>query len=97
MRLRGQFVFTPQGCDSYAISISMNLARRRAAGIKAVLRDPFADDVAVGHHADQPIVLSNRNGAYVMLTHQFCEFGERSVRADPVDSLVHHVFDFHAL
>ena len=26
------------------------------------LRQPFADNLAVGHHADQPVVLSNRNG-----------------------------------
>ena len=50
-----------------------HLARRRAAGIEAILCQPFADDVAVGHHADQLVVLSNRNGAYIMLTHQFCE------------------------
>ena len=46
-----------------------HLARRRAAGIEAILCQPFADDVAVGHHADQLVVLSNRNGAYIMLTH----------------------------
>jgi hypothetical protein len=45
-----------------------NIARRRAAGIEAVLRQPFADDVTVGHHADQPVVLSNWNSADVMLT-----------------------------
>ena len=45
-----------------------HLARRRATGIEVVLRQPFADDVAVGHHADQAVVLSNRNGAYIMLT-----------------------------
>src|SRR5215510_9469967 len=50
---------------------------------------------AVGHHANQPVVLSNRNGVYVMLAHQFREFGDRSVWTDPIDSLVHHVFDFH--
>src|SRR5262245_11971227 len=27
--------------------------------------------------------------------HQFCEFGNRGVRTDPVDALVHRVFDFH--
>jgi hypothetical protein len=30
-----------------------------------------------------------------MLTHQFREFGHWSVWTDPVDSFVHHVFDFH--
>src|SRR5262249_43114992 len=73
-----------------------HIARHRAAGIEAILRQAFADDVAVGHHADQTVVLSNRNGAYVMLTHQFREFGDRRVWTNPVDALVHCVFDFHA-
>src|SRR5262249_26625729 len=72
-----------------------HIARRRAADIEAVLRQAFADDVAVGHHADQMVVLSNRNGADVMLAHQFREFGDGNVRTDPVDALVHRVFDFH--
>jgi hypothetical protein len=72
-----------------------HIARRRAADIEAVLRQSFADDVTIGDHADQPVVLANGNGAYVMLTHQFCEFGHRRVWTDPVDSLVHCVFDFH--
>src|SRR5580704_17884562 len=72
-----------------------HLARRRATGIEVVLRQPFADDVAVGHHADQAVVLSNRNGAYIMLTHQFREFSDRGVRTDPIDALVHRFFDFH--
>src|SRR5215469_8104191 len=71
------------------------IARDRAAGIEAVVRQSFADDVSVGHHADQPVVLANRNGTYVMLTHQLGEFGHRRVWADPVDALVHHVFDLH--
>src|SRR4029077_7522855 len=72
-----------------------HVARRRAAGIETVLRQSFADDVTVGHHADQPVVLSNGNGAYVMLTHQFREFGHRRVWTNPVDALVHCIFDFH--
>src|SRR4029077_19467019 len=72
-----------------------HVARRRAAGIETVPRQSFADDVTVGHHADQPVVLSNGNGAYVMLTHQFREFGDRRVWTNPVDALVHCIFDFH--
>ena len=49
------------------VMTSRAVARR---AIEAVLRQASADDVAVGHHADQPVVLSNRNGAYVMLTHR---------------------------
>src|SRR4051812_48812468 len=71
------------------------VARHRAAGIETVLRQSFADDVTVGHHADQPVVLSNGNGADVMLTHQFREFGDRRVWTNPVDALVHCIFDFH--
>jgi hypothetical protein len=56
-----------------------HLPRRSAAGIEAVLSQAFADDVAVGHHPDQLVFLSNRNGAYVMLTHQFREVGDRGV------------------
>src|SRR5437879_11822579 len=72
-----------------------HVARRRAAGIEALLRQSFTDDVAVGHHPDQPVVLSNRNGADVMLTHQFREFGYWRVWTDPVDAFVHRVLDFH--
>jgi len=71
------------------------IARSRAAGIEAVLRQSFADDVSVGHHADQPVVLSNRNGAYVMLMHQFRQLGDRRLWTDPVDALVHCVLYFH--
>src|SRR4029077_9296131 len=72
-----------------------HLPRRRAEGIETVLRQTFADDVAVGHHADQVVVLPNRNGAYVMLTHQFGEVGDGGVRADPVDAFVHGFFNLH--
>ena len=60
-----------------------HIARCRAVGIEAVLCQPFADDGAVSHHADQMVVLPDRNGAYIMLTHQFREVGDRGVRTDP--------------
>src|SRR6476660_2827649 len=72
-----------------------HIARHRAANIEVVARKPFADDVAVGHHPDQSVVLPNRNAADVMLPHHFREYGDSGVGADPVDTLVHHVFDFH--
>src|SRR5262245_15472164 len=62
---------------------------------EAVLRQAFADDVTVGHHANQSVLLSDRNGTNIMLAHQFRELGDRSVWTDPVDTLVHRVFDFH--
>src|SRR6185436_15370573 len=70
-------------------------SRCSAAGIEAVLRQPFADDVAVSHHADKSVILPDRNGANIMLPHQFREVGDRGIRIDPVDALVHYFSDFH--
>src|SRR6516162_3847665 len=72
-----------------------HVTRRRAAGIEVVLRQTFADDVSVRHHTDETVVLSDRNSADIVLAHQFSQFGDRSIRADPVDALVHRVSDFH--
>src|SRR5262249_4694438 len=44
---------------------------------------------------DETVVLSDRNSADIVLAHQFSQFGDRSIRANPVDALVHRVFDFH--
>jgi hypothetical protein len=41
------------------------------------------------------IVFANRDGAYIVIPHQFCELSHRGVRADPIDAFVHRVFDFH--
>src|SRR6202035_3255559 len=87
----GEVIVLPATMDAFG----HHIARHRAASIEAVARKPFADDVAVGHHPDQSVVLSNRNAADVMCPHQFREFGDRGVGADPVDTLVHYVFDFH--
>jgi hypothetical protein len=62
---------------------------------RAVARRASNHDVAVCHHADQLVVLSNRNGAYVVLAHQFGNLGDGRFRANPIDALVHHFFDFH--
>src|SRR5256886_12700345 len=43
--------------------------RPRTAGIETVLRQSFADDVAVGHHSDQPVVFPDRNRAYIVRAH----------------------------
>src|ERR1700680_4197146 len=51
--------------------------------------------IAFCSHPDQRAVLPNRKAADVMPPHQFREFGDRGVGADPVDTLMHHVFDFH--
>src|ERR1700730_14088229 len=64
-----------------------HITRRRAECIEVVLRETFADDDSV--------VLSDRNGPYIMLAHQFCEFGYRRVGTNPVDALMHRIFDFH--
>src|SRR5215510_895800 len=87
----GEVIIIPTAMDARR----HHIARRREASVETVLRQSFADDVTVGHHADQPVILSNRNGAYVMLTHQFRELGDRRLWTDPVDALVHCVLDFH--
>jgi hypothetical protein len=50
---------------------------------------------AVRHHADQLIILSNGNGTDIMTTHQFCQLGHRRIWTNPINALVHRVFDFH--
>src|ERR1700737_1087965 len=72
-----------------------HITRRRAECIEVVLRETFADDVSVGHHTDEMIVLSDWNSADIVLAHQFCQFGDRSIRANPVDALMHRLFNFH--
>ena len=44
-----------------------DIKRRRAVGIEVVLRHTFADDVSVGHHSDETVILSDRNSADVVL------------------------------
>src|ERR1700730_11957777 len=53
------------------------------------------EHVSVGHHTDEMIVLSDWNSADIVLAHQFCQFGDRSIRANPVDALMHRLFNFH--
>src|SRR4249920_3681598 len=74
---------------------SHHIACCRAAGIEAFLRQPLTYDVAVGHHSDELIFLSDWNGAYVMLAHQFREFDDGGVGTNPFNALVHRFFDFH--
>src|SRR5262249_12794317 len=76
-------------------ALAHDIARGGAARIEALPRHSFANNVAVGHHTDQPIVLSDRNGADVMLAHQLRDLGERRIRTDPLDASVHHFVDFH--
>jgi hypothetical protein len=46
-----------------------HVACRRTADIEALLCQTFADYVTIGHHADKPIALANRDGTYIMLAH----------------------------
>src|SRR4029077_2129602 len=48
-----------------------------AVGIEVVLRQFLADDVTVGHHSDQTIILAYPDSAYVVVSHQFREFSHR--------------------
>src|SRR5262249_40271388 len=73
-----------------------HVSRGRAMHIKTFLRQTFANDVTVGDHADQPIILADRDGADVVCAPQFSQFGDRGIRADPLDALVHCFFYFHA-
>src|SRR5262249_51276779 len=72
-----------------------HVPRCSAAGIESVLRQAFADDVAISHHADKSVILPDWNGADIVLPHQFREVDDGGVRIDPVDALVHCFFDFH--
>src|SRR5262245_7861178 len=90
-RLREIIVF-PTAMNAWRHHVS----RGRAMHIKIFLRQTFANDVTIGDHADQPVILSNRDSAYVVRAHQFGEFGDRGIRADPLDALVHCFLYFHA-
>src|SRR5262245_46554518 len=72
------------------------VSRGRSAHIKTILRQTFANDVAIGDHADQPVILANRDSADVVCAHQFGEFGDRGIWTDPLNALVHCLIDFHA-
>jgi hypothetical protein len=73
-----------------------HVSRGRTTHIKSILRQTFADDIPIGDHPDQSVILANRDGADVVCAHQFGEFGDRRIRADPLDTPVHCFFDFHA-
>src|SRR3990172_8677524 len=73
-----------------------DIACCRVACIEAVAGQTAADNVAAGDHADQLVVLSDRDGADIVLLHKFCDFGDGCVRRDPVDALMHCFFDFHS-
>src|SRR5262249_42326432 len=72
-----------------------HIARRRTASIETVLRQSFADDVAVGYHSNQPVVFPDRKRAYIVRAHQFCNLNDGGIGTDPLNALVHRVFDFH--
>src|SRR6185436_1016889 len=91
MHRLGKVIILPAAMDA----VGHHVARLGAAGIETVAGKPFADDVAIGHHPDQPVVLPDRNAADIVRSHQLCDFGDGRVGADPVDALVHRVFDFH--
>jgi hypothetical protein len=65
------------------------------AALKSLLARPFADDVAIRHHTDQPIIFPDRDAADIVSLHQFRDFGDGSIGADPIDSLMHYVLDSH--
>jgi hypothetical protein len=88
----GEIIVLPAAVDAWRHHVS----RGRAMHIKTILRQTFAYDVTVGDHADQPVILANWDSADVLCTHQFSEFSDRGIQADPLDAFVHCFFDFHA-
>src|SRR5262249_53532113 len=76
-------------------SRSHHVTRRRAACIKAVVGQAFANDIAVGDHAYKVVFLADRNRADVVLTHQFRELRDRGLRTNPLYAFVHRHLDFH--
>src|SRR5690348_15042485 len=66
---------------------------QRAAGF--AVRKPAADDVAVGYHADEAIILAHRDGADILALHLLRHLGNRSFRRHPRDAFVHDLFNFH--
>jgi len=80
-----EVVIVPTAVDAWGHHITCH----RAAGIEASLCQAFTDDLAAGHHSDQPVVLANRNGAYIMVAHQFRELGYWCVRTNPINAFVH--------
>src|SRR5215469_3673035 len=72
-----------------------HIARRSVERIEIVPCQSFAHDVTISNHSDQVIVLANWDSTDIVISHQFCELNYRGVRADPIDTFVHRVFDFH--
>src|SRR5215210_4597902 len=87
----GEFIVLRATVDAWC----HNIARSHPFGIEAVPRQSFADKVTVGDHADQPIVLSDRNGTDIMVAQQFGQFGKGCVWSDPVDALMHRFLYLH--
>ena len=72
-----------------------DITRRGALCVEVVLGQPFADDIAVGHHADQLVVLANGRRPISCLSILFAEISDRRIWTDPIDAFVHRFFDFH--
>src|SRR5262245_1936743 len=68
---------------------------RGQVGRIALLGQSFAYDVAVRHHANELIVISDWNGSDIVLAHQFRELDDWGVGANPLNALVHRFFDLH--
>src|SRR5262245_5318930 len=54
-----------------------------------------ADNIAIGHHANQSIILTDGNGADVVHAHQIGELFYACQRINPRDALVHCPSYFH--
>ncbi len=52
-------------------------------------------DVAVGDHADQPVVLTHREGAGINLRHHLRRLADSLIRIGDIDLNTHHFADLH--
>src|SRR5262249_10506227 len=81
----GEIIVLPAAMNAWRHDVTRGGALR----IEVVLGQPFANDVAVSHHADQLVVLSNGDGSDVIFKHDLREFSHRRIWTNPIDACVH--------
>jgi hypothetical protein len=57
--------------------------------------DAATNDIAISHHPDQPIVLTNRDRTDVVFLHQSRELFDRRIGINPRRAFVHCLLNFH--
>ena len=69
-------------------ALGHHVARRQLVDVAAVAY-AATDDVAIGDHSDEPIILANGNRADVEFAHLLRNLSDGRLRADPLCTLVH--------